>query len=74
MENKYSLIFHFVNSTITINYDEEEDRENAFKVILSSIETGSQYYMQNDTTLINLNQILCITKGEPEAWKSERSH
>ena len=77
MADKYTITFHFTGTTITASYSAEEDRDDVFKSIcniFNSDDSFFKFFKVDGDTIINLKQVLCITKGKQQEWKSVAEH
>ncbi|MBO7736054.1 MAG: hypothetical protein J6S67_26020 [Methanobrevibacter sp.] len=74
INHSYTITFHFDGTTLTSCYDSEEDMNELFDYIQKAIASGTPYFLIKDDTIINLNRVMCVTKGETDTWKSVSKH
>lgn len=72
MGHKYSIVFHFDNTSITSLFETEAKRDEEYDNLYTWLVKDIQYYDIGET-IVNLDKVICITKGEDE-WKSAKSH
>ena len=60
--SKYSLVWHFVDTSITVTYDSEEERDESYKHICNCIHRGEKFFAEDDI-MLNAGQVQFITKG-----------
>lgn len=75
MVDKYTITFHFTGTTITVTYNTDKERDDVFKALYGIIDLNSSFFLEVDEeTIVNLKQVLCITKGKQQEWKSATEH
>ena len=73
MDKLYKITWHFESTTLSSYYSTEEFRDKAFDDIENALRDGINYFNIGDT-IMNARQVLCITKGDGDEWKSVKCH
>lgn len=74
IEVNYAIVFHFEGTTLTSVYDSSDVCEEAFIDLTKMLSHGDKYCLTVEGVIVNLANVLYITKGEVEQWKSAKKH
>ena len=62
------MVFHFPESTVTVPFETEHDRDVAFDYMSEHLAHGDRFFAENDL-IINMNLVQYLTKGE-DKWQT----